>query len=227
MDERIETLKRELTDKHIVVIGGRPELARFEGRVGQIKTVNMSGRALVQFDAWNNTGWFDIDPEFLRIVAAPEPAAKPAKTVTATQPATAKPDAPARQPIAAPASGDQPAPASVRPAAPKKLSTAEILAAARAKREAAGASGSPKSSGSLKTVTHEAGHEPPVVKPADEPAAQPGETPPLGEVAPAEAKAGDPEPPAHPTPATADKPAKSLTTAEKIALLRKGKPPGA
>lgn len=79
--EAIDQQRQELTDKYVIVIGDRPELARFEGVVGQVKTVNMSGRALVEFTGLhNNVGWFDIDPHFLRVVDKPadEPA-KPAK----------------------------------------------------------------------------------------------------------------------------------------------------
>ncbi len=67
MFDEIEQLKRDYTDQRVVVIGDRPELARFVGVVGRIKTINMNGRALVEFDAWNNTGWYDISLEYLRI----------------------------------------------------------------------------------------------------------------------------------------------------------------
>jgi len=36
----------------------------FAALTGSVKTVNMSGRALVEFDGYNNIGWFDIDPAF-------------------------------------------------------------------------------------------------------------------------------------------------------------------
>ena len=48
--------------------------------VGQVKTVNMSGRALVEFlDYHLNTGWFDIELEFLKVVDKPLPKAKEEK----------------------------------------------------------------------------------------------------------------------------------------------------
>ena len=54
----------------------RPELARFRDIVGRVKTVNMSGRALVEFDDYHlNVGWYDIDPEFLKVVDKPPPKA--------------------------------------------------------------------------------------------------------------------------------------------------------
>lgn len=68
----IDRLKYELTDKYVIVTGDRPELARFDGFVGLVKTVNFSGRALVEFTGFNNNpAWFDIDPACLRIVDEP------------------------------------------------------------------------------------------------------------------------------------------------------------
>ena len=75
----IEQLKREFTDRYVVVNPELPELQRFRGQTGLVKTVNMSGRALVEFDANANIGWYDIDLEFLKVVDKPvakEPAAK-------------------------------------------------------------------------------------------------------------------------------------------------------
>src|SRR5581483_1312522 len=66
--DHIESLKQQYTDKYVVVDQSRPELARFHGLAGQIKTVNMSGRALVEFDAYNNIGWYDIELDFLKVV---------------------------------------------------------------------------------------------------------------------------------------------------------------
>jgi len=88
MPEQIEQLRRQWTDQYVVVQGDRPELARFRGAVGRVKTVNHSGRALVEFDADNNRGWYDIEVDYLQVVdkpapkvaekkPAPKPAAKP------------------------------------------------------------------------------------------------------------------------------------------------------
>ena len=79
MFDQIEKLKTDLTDKYVLVDETIPELARFGGHVGQVKTVNMNGRALVQFDTWNNIGWYDIDVECLRVVPKPDSAAAVAK----------------------------------------------------------------------------------------------------------------------------------------------------
>lgn len=120
--EQIDRLKQQLTDKFVVVDESRPELRRFAGQTGVVKTVNMSGRALVQFDAYNNIGWYDIDPTCLKIVDAPpaQPEAKKDKSAPTKvdKPAAAKTEKPtaAAKPAAAPKAGG---------------SVADILAAAR------------------------------------------------------------------------------------------------
>ena len=73
LSERIETLRQQYTDKYVAVDSPRAELARFKGLVGQVKTVNMSGRALVQFDANSDRGWYDIAVEELKVVDKPPP----------------------------------------------------------------------------------------------------------------------------------------------------------
>jgi hypothetical protein len=81
---RSEQLKKELTDKFVVVADGVPELRRFNGLTGKVRTVNMNGRALVEFDGAVDIGWYDIEPSYLKVVseplkkAAPEKHAKPA-----------------------------------------------------------------------------------------------------------------------------------------------------
>lgn len=166
MFEQIEKLKRDLTDKYVVVDASAPELRRFAGHVGQVKTVNMNGRALVEFDAWANIGWYDIEPDFLTIVPKPEsavagkkqePAAKPAAKAAAA-PVAASTDEKKLSPLelarmqgaaksgtaapaatkAAPAGEKTAAPAAkAAPAGGAKPSTSDILAAARAKQAAA------------------------------------------------------------------------------------------
>lgn len=117
-------MKRQYTDKYVVVDAARPELARFRDVVGRVKTVNMNGRALVEFDEYHlNIGWYDIDPEFLKVVDKPPPkppkpeAKKPAAKVETKPAAAAKPQA-AKAPAAGAKAGNG--------------SVAEILAAARA-----------------------------------------------------------------------------------------------
>ena len=55
-----QELKRTWTDKFVRVRPGRPEYARFEGKVGRVVTVNYSGRAIVDFA---DGAWYDV-PEF-------------------------------------------------------------------------------------------------------------------------------------------------------------------
>jgi len=71
--DEVEELKRQWTEKHVQVDESRPELKRFAGRTGRVITVNMSGRALVQFEEADGWGWgrYDIALPFLRQVAAP------------------------------------------------------------------------------------------------------------------------------------------------------------
>ncbi|TWU00171.1 hypothetical protein Pla108_11160 [Botrimarina colliarenosi] len=147
----IEQLQRELTDKYVLVTGDRPELARFDGYVGQVKTVNFSGRALVEFTGFqNNPAWFDIDPACLRVVdKPPEPeapakrTARPASKIPAKTGASAadvlaavrggakasKPDAAGRS--GKPTAGAPKKPDSKRVSPSVGASTADILAAAR------------------------------------------------------------------------------------------------
>jgi hypothetical protein len=122
--ENIDRLKSQYTDKYVIVAVDRPELKRFHGLTGTVKTVNMSGRALVEFDGNNNIGWFDIDPVFLKVIDQPLPKpeekskkeAKPAAKAEKAAPAKAAPEKAAAKPAAA-AGGAK--------------SVADILAAAR------------------------------------------------------------------------------------------------
>ncbi|APZ94464.1 hypothetical protein [Fuerstiella marisgermanici] len=79
--QKAEELKQKWTDKYVSVLTGVAELRRFEGLVGQVKTVNMNCRLLVQFDTPADISWYDIDPEYLQI-AAPKTAAQNAPTAT-------------------------------------------------------------------------------------------------------------------------------------------------
>lgn len=70
--ERLRNLRFEYEDQFVVVEGNRPELLRFKGKVGRVKTINCNGRALVQFDSGADRGWYDIDLDFLRVVDPPD-----------------------------------------------------------------------------------------------------------------------------------------------------------
>jgi hypothetical protein len=196
MFDVIDRLKAEWTDKFVVVDSPAPELARFAAATGIVKTVNMNGRCLVEFDQFNNTGWYDIDPACLKIVAKPLPKPAESKPKAAAKPAPAKPAAKA---------------AAAKPAAGGKPSTADILAAARGKAGGAAAkpAGKPSTAdilaaarGKKAAVAAEAAPVEAPAAPAEEPAAvEPAAVP----AAPAKAKAGSPLP---------------TTTAEKIAWCR-------
>src|SRR5215211_5748242 len=122
MFESIEQMKRDFTDKYVQVDASRPELARFRDVVGRVKTVNMNGRALVEFDEYHlNVGWYDIAPEYLKVVDKPPPKALKTEAKKAPAPKAA---APAAKKAA-------PAPAAAK--AGGKPSVADILAAARGK----------------------------------------------------------------------------------------------
>jgi hypothetical protein len=198
MFDAIERLKAEWTDKYVVVASAAPELARFAQATGFVKTVNMNGRCLVEFDQHNNTGWYDIDPTALRIVSKPEP--KPA----AAKEKPAKPAAPkeAAKPAAKPA---------VAAGGAKKPSTADILAAARGKGAAAApakpAAGAKPSTAEILARARAAKAAPPAEAAAESVAESPVEEPPV----PAPAK---PAPKAKPTGSA------PTTTAEKIAWCR-------
>lgn len=199
MFDVIEQLKSEWTDKYVVVASRAPELARFAQATGTVRTVNMNGRCLVEFEQFNNIGWYDIDPSHLKIVTEPLPKPeKPAPAKKVTTPAAA-----AKKPAAKAAAGKRPSTADILAAArggaksaekpagkpTGKLSTAEILAQARAGKAAAT----------------------PVAEPSPEPAAAEPEPPVAEETAV--------EPAAEPAAAT---PVSDLptTTAEKIAWCR-------
>lgn len=136
--EQIEKIKQDYTDKYVKVDPSRPELARFKDVVGQVKTVNMSGRALVEFlDYHLNIGWFDIDLDYLKVVDKPEP-----------KPAEAKKPAPKAKPAAAgeakkPGSGEKKlsplemARQADSGGAQKKPATSDILAKLRGEKGAA------------------------------------------------------------------------------------------
>jgi hypothetical protein len=170
MFDVIERLKSEWTDRYVVIDSPAPELARFAKATGQVKTVNMNGRCLVEFDQYNNIGWYDIDPSALKIVPKPlpkPPEEKPAKAAAAAKPAAAKPAAAAKPTAAKPTAAK---PAAAKPAG--KLSTAEILAKARAAKAA-----------------------PASEPPAQAPVAEEAEVPAAAPAAPApKAKAGGPLP---------------------------------
>ena len=92
--EAAEQLKREWTDQYVQVKRGVPELRRFEPLTGQVKTVNMNCKALVQFISPEDISWYDIDPAYLVVVDKPTEK----KQASATE---KKPEQPKAKPAAA------------------------------------------------------------------------------------------------------------------------------
>jgi hypothetical protein len=153
--EHIEKLKRDYTDKFVLVDDRCAELARFKGQTGRVKTVNMNGRALVEFDHYANIGWFDIGVDYLKVIDRPPPKKEVAKASSPAAKATPTKTAPSTA-AATEDSGKQLSPLEMArmqdsgggktAAAPEKASsspasakrtTADILAAARGKKPAA------------------------------------------------------------------------------------------
>jgi hypothetical protein len=177
ISEQIEKIKSEYTDKYVTVRAEKPELVRFENYVGQVKTVNMSGRALVQFDDFNqNTGWYDIELDYLKVVDKPLPkeSRRPASRQVDGKPAVKKPAAAAgekklsplelaRQQGAAKSSDATVKKAPTGKKSAGKPSTADILAAARAdsaKSPAQAAGQAPKAKGASKPAQQAGSSQP-------------------------------------------------------------------
>jgi len=70
--EAAEELKRIWTDRLVTAKADKPELKRFEGKVGRVVTVNWSGKAIVDFC---DGAWYDIpaSEEYLTPLAADDP----------------------------------------------------------------------------------------------------------------------------------------------------------
>jgi len=84
-----EALKREWTDQFVTVNPDRPELARFQGVIGRVITVNHNNKALVDFQ---DGGWYDIPASEAYLIKV-DPATAKAKydgTVNSAQPYPSK-----------------------------------------------------------------------------------------------------------------------------------------
>ncbi|MCH2127633.1 MAG: hypothetical protein MK179_00755 [Pirellulaceae bacterium] len=127
--EHIEKLKQQFTDKYVVVDEAYPELCRFRGMTGMIKTVNMNGRALVEFDADNNIGWYDIEIDYLKLVDKPVVKQKEKSAPAADKKAAQKPTA--KKPAAKVPSDLEKARASDGKTTGSEMSVNDVLAAAR------------------------------------------------------------------------------------------------
>lgn len=217
-----ENLKREWTDKYVVVQEGVPELRRFVGLTGQVRTVNMNCRALVQFDHPVDISWYDIDPAYLKIVPAPAP--KPVAAPTAAKAVAA----PAPKPAAPAAEGAKKLSplelARMQGAAggAKKLSPLE-LARQQGAAKATPATETPPPAGEAKKLSPlELARQQGAAKAKPTTETPPPATEPVVEQ-PAEAAPPAPQPAPVEKPAVEAKPAadKPLSVAEMIALARK------
>ncbi len=91
LPERVEKLRLEYTDQYVVTEGDHPQLARYQGKVGQVRTINVNGRALVEFEG--DRGRYDLELDYLKVVDKPKPKTPPAKAAKA-KPVAAKSPAP-------------------------------------------------------------------------------------------------------------------------------------
>lgn len=82
-----EQLKSEWTDQYVEVDTSRPELKRFAGVVGRVVTVNWNNFCLVDFQ---DGGWYDISPNFLKKLDAEEAKKKFDPKANSAQPLPAK-----------------------------------------------------------------------------------------------------------------------------------------
>jgi len=89
LPERIEQLRQEYTDQYVTVEGGPPEMGQLEGRVGQVRTINMNGRAMVQFEGADNS-WHDLELDYVKVVDKPEPKPEKVKKPAKPSPKDAK-----------------------------------------------------------------------------------------------------------------------------------------
>lgn len=211
----VETLKQAFTDKYVLVEANVPELRRFQGLTGTVKTVNMSGRALVQFDHPVDVGWYDIDLSFLKVVAQPLPKAAPAAS---------KPEAAAEKksaPVAKPAGKSPLEMARAQGAAGSTPAAKPAAAGGMSKLEQARAAGALKAAGTTPPAT------PAAATPPSAPEGKPlsklelarmqgakGSAPTAAASAPSPAAVAPPAPPAAPVPAPAPAAPVSLTDAE-------------
>jgi hypothetical protein len=63
--QSVDELKRSWSDKLVKVKpDARPELKRFEGKVGRVVTVNYGGRAIIDFA---DGAWYDV-PDFAQVL---------------------------------------------------------------------------------------------------------------------------------------------------------------
>ncbi|MBX9623466.1 MAG: hypothetical protein K2X82_06600 [Gemmataceae bacterium] len=82
--EQVDVLRQAWTDRFVRVRPGFPEYTRFDGMVGRVVTVNLGGRALVDFA---DGAWYDIPAadEYLEVVPEDEAKGKYDPTANSAQ----------------------------------------------------------------------------------------------------------------------------------------------
>lgn len=82
--DEVDALRQAWTDRFVRVRPGFPEYARFDGKVGRVVTVNLGGRALVDFA---DGAWYDLPAadEYLELVPDDEAKGKYDPTANTAQ----------------------------------------------------------------------------------------------------------------------------------------------
>ena len=75
VSNRIERLKQEYTGRQVSVDARCPELARYADLRARVKTINHSGRALVEFEGADR-GWYDLELDHLKVIESRDAGAK-------------------------------------------------------------------------------------------------------------------------------------------------------
>ncbi|GAB5443956.1 MAG: hypothetical protein Fues2KO_43050 [Fuerstiella sp.] len=143
--QRAEELKRKWTDRYVQVRSGFPELKRFAGHTGQVKTVNMNCRLLVEFDLPADISWYDIDPSCVEEVAAPSASTGSTAAVQGSDQASTSPAASA---AAKPAMSSAAAASSAASATPAAGNPLDLIRQQAAGKPASKGNAAPPATGS-------------------------------------------------------------------------------
>jgi hypothetical protein len=70
--DKMDELRRIWSDRLVLARADKPELKRFEGKVGRVVTVNYGGKAIVDFA---DGAWYDVpaSEEFLTVLPLDDP----------------------------------------------------------------------------------------------------------------------------------------------------------
>lgn len=213
--QRAEELKRKWTDRYVQVRSGFPELKRFAGHTGQVKTVNMNCRLLVEFDLPADISWYDIDPSCVEEVAAPSASTGSTAAVQGSDQASTSPAASA---AAKPAMSSAAAASSAASATPAAGNPLDLIRQQAAGKPASKGNAAPPATGSPldRIRAQNAGQTAPAAAPAPEAAksAPPASSSPAGSpLDQIRAQSGGSAAPAAPPADNASEPPKSTTVA--------------